>query len=181
MPISVVTIGRQRTVNGLAKTVFGLENASAATVRNAARLLVSANPHLSTDEGLKPGATVIVPNDLQLVPDGSESSAIPIGRERIGEVAMSRISILSAALSAAGKHADAVHDRERDLLGDEELLKAFVESRPALAHDVDRIRKNAAVRAKAADEERDALRKALQRMRKAFQTSGIVYRFADDD
>ena len=181
MAISVVKIGRQRTVSGLAKAVFGLEDASAATVRNAARLLVSANPHLAKDDGLKEGESVIVPDDPHLAPDLSDRNMIPVGRERIGEVAISRISRLSAALSAGSKDADRARERERELLGDEELLKAFVESQPALAHEIDRIRKNVSIRGKAVDEERDAVRKTLQRMRKTIEANGIVYKFADTD
>lgn len=178
MAISVVKIGRQRSLSSLAKSVFDLEGASAATVRSAAQLLLSANPHLADEASIKAGLTVIVPDGPQLAGGKSESETIPVGKEGLGELAIARVERLSGAITKAAKSVDTESGRERDWLGDEQLIRAFIAAQPEVEGELAGIRKTSAARAAAAEEEAAALRKAVQRMRKAIESDRIASRFA---
>ena len=61
MPVKLATIGRQRTVAGLAKSIFGLKNEPELQAR-AEAALIRANPQLAEDGRLTAGATIVVPD-----------------------------------------------------------------------------------------------------------------------
>lgn len=60
MKVHIATVGRHRTVTGIAKSVFDLGNSPEA-MDEAVSALQRANPHLRNDENLKPGMNVFVP------------------------------------------------------------------------------------------------------------------------
>lgn len=76
MPIRITTIGRQRTVAGLAKALFDTKG-SAALQERAEAALLRANPQLAQEGGIKAGLSIIVPAVRDLIPKGEDTPAAP--------------------------------------------------------------------------------------------------------
>ena len=117
MTIGTASIGRQRTLAGLAKTLFDLRG-SAVTQGEAEAALLRANPHLGESGGFARGDTVIVPELAGAAPlagttlaagDGGE----PFGRiaAQFGELAAFATKALDAGLDAAKQSAATLQDR----------------------------------------------------------------------
>jgi hypothetical protein len=79
MPISIVTLGRERSVATLAKRAYRLdEKASPQLLERAQAALLAANPSLSAAGGFKAGKHVLVP-EISGLSHGEETSAAAVG------------------------------------------------------------------------------------------------------
>ena len=61
MPIKFATVNRERTLAGLARSIFGIKN-EPELQRRAEAALIKANPHLANAGRLQAGSTVVVPD-----------------------------------------------------------------------------------------------------------------------
>lgn len=132
MPIQLKTIGRQQSLTAVAKSAFGLSNASAATVRAAEEALVRANPFLAEEGAIKAGVQIVVP---PIKAAGADENARPVatGRETVVSLGLDRAKELSAVTAAVVENLPKVAAEGRALLADKAVRKAFVDAYPELS------------------------------------------------
>ena len=185
MPIRIATVGRQRSVAGLAKALFDTRG-SAALQERAEAALLRANPQLATEGGLKSGATVIVPPVRDLspreVPEAAPSPppavpAAPAGaRPQSREPAIALARERAAALAELGGRAieealGAAKRSARDLKS-EEVAAALLQVRPDMRDRLEAVRGEADKEVKRIAEAGKQLRKVTARAIEDLATLG---------
>lgn len=164
MPVSLSTIGRQRTIAGLAKAVFGVKDDPELQKRGEEALL-RANPGLAGEGGLKAGTPIIVPDlrDRRTISPSGETAppAEPIGTAgAAAEIADLAGARLDAALKEAGVNAK--------LLKTKAVADAIAAARPDLKDKLPAIAAEVDQEVKRAEEAAAKLRAAIGR------TEGLI-------
>jgi len=160
MPVSLSSIGRQRTIAGLAKAVFGVKGDPELQKRGEEALL-RANPGLAGEGGLKAGTPIIVPDlrDPRTISPSGETAppAEPTGTAgAAAEIADLAGARLDAALKEAGVNAK--------LLKTKAVADAIAAARPDLKDKLPAIAAEVDQEVKRAEEAAAKLRAALGRM-----------------
>ncbi len=141
MALSVIKIGRQKSLATLAKAAFKLDDADAAQRAQAEAALVAANPQLAHEAGFKSGVEIVVPPVRGLDSAGSSRAADKSGVS-VQELAHERTETLSKAADAA--LSGEIKSAKADLKElDGEGVKKLLGSRPDLSKQIDTIRKAA--------------------------------------
>lgn len=130
MPITLATVKRQRTVAGLAKSIFGLKNEPELQAR-AEAALIRANPHLSGEGRLTAGATIVVPEVPGLRVSGDAEIAPP-PLSLIDEIDSERLARLSKITERLPEIAAQDGDAARAELRNREFIAALGRSHPEL-------------------------------------------------
>lgn len=161
MPVSLSSIGRQRTIAGLAKAVFGVKGDPELQKRGEEALL-RANPGLAGEGGLKAGTPIIVPDlrDPRTISPSGETAppAEPTGTA--GAAAAEIADLASARLDTALKEAGV----NAKLLKTKAVADAIAAARPDLKDKLPAIAAEAEQEVKRAEEAAAKLRAALGRM-----------------
>jgi hypothetical protein len=157
MAITHATVGRQRTIGGLAKAVFDVKN-DPELQKRAEEALLRANPGLK-DGGLKPGRPVIVPELPEL--RQRKHSALPNEAVRVVRDAAAAFTDQAAA------PLDAMLKEEADnaaLLKDPKIVALIVAAHSDLGAKLPEIAAAAANAANAAANVVAGLRDAIERI-----------------
>ena len=166
MAIDLTTIGRHKTIAGLAKAVFELKGGPELQAR-AEEVLLRANPALATEGGLRPGAPIIVP-PIGLPGAGRESKlpaeSIALVRRAAAALAEQAGAPLDAALKEATERAKSLSAKP--------TIEAIVAARPDLKEQLPAIAAAAQEEAKSAAEAAANLRDAIGRIEGSIPGNG---------
>lgn len=163
----VVTFRGEASVNAIADRVYA--DLTPESRKKAVAALIRENPQLATLDRVNPGTVLAVPEvpGVRRTPGRGQEGPV----DEIGD-------ILSQALQDYGKRMAAHHDEfeaevkeQRKLLRDRALRRAIRESAPA-AELVERAGKSIAADAKAAEENRERLESAIEKLRADLSASG---------
>jgi hypothetical protein len=156
---SIAKIGRQTTIRGLAKSLFGNEAATPEALNRAEATLLAANPSLGGDQGFHSGRVVIVP-DLQ---GGRAAQIDNAGALESLDDALTQIG-KAAAAALASEPREAATEAEK--LRTQETTAAVRERYPDLLDDLPVIARTIEQRGSTADARYRAVEAAAAQARK---------------
>lgn len=136
MPTTIATLGRERTVATLARRLYQLEGRGNAELqRSAEAALIAANPRLSSAEGFRNGAQIVVPavtglqvSDAVTTPQADDSG--------LSNEATLRLQALGSRIEDSFSRAAAQRKKLAEKLADPGFAK---QARAALAESLDHI------------------------------------------
>lgn len=162
MPIRLATIGRQRTIAGIAKAVFDVS--SGAALEQAQAALIRANPHLADESAIRPGERIIVPAipALRPHPAAAAGDALPeplldLARERFAALEKMAGDPLEKIVAAAKEAAQETRSKDR--------IDAILKSRPDLREQIGAIQQGAEAELERVIAATGALRDAVERLK----------------
>lgn len=159
MPLRTITIGRHRTLSGLARAVFDLGN-SPLTEAEAEAALLRANPHLADASGFVRGDPVVVPD----LPGAKVTAEADPARAGIGLAAGPIVDQFDALAAFADKAIDESVKAARENLAavtDRTLLATVRKFRPDILPRLQEIEVAANADVEALANRTALLRKAL--------------------
>jgi hypothetical protein len=162
MPVKLSNIGRQKSVAAIARAVFG--GLGKADLEQAEEALRRANPCLGKEDGLTPGAPIIVPELL-----GLEGAAPREGFSLPDEALRLVAAAAGAFTSQAGAPLDAILKDSADqakLLKKADIVEAVAARRPDLRARLPQLAAEAEEEVKKAKEAAVKLRAAIAQIEK---------------
>ena len=133
MALKVATIERQRTLAGLAKTLYAVKDAPELQ-KKAEEALVRANPHLAEEGKLKSGETVVVPDVKGL--DRAKDATARFADDPLGDRGAERLRRLSAASEKLAAAAAKAGEAAAAALKDRTFTAALAKTHPELKGQV---------------------------------------------
>lgn len=161
MPLKLATIGRQRSLSGLAKSLFALD-ASPELRERAEAALVKANPHLAEAGGLVAGATVVVPDVAGLTVTG-EVRKTPLGASSLPDRSAERLVALATASERLIAAIEEVAKADLTTLKKRDFVAAFESTHPELKADLPKITEGVSAEAERASLRGKQLLDAMKR------------------
>lgn len=148
MPLKLATIGQQRSLSSLAKSLFDLE-ASPELRERAQAALVKANPHLAERGGLVAGATVVVPDVAGLALKGGVRTTAP-GASSLPDHGEERLKALATASERLIVMIEETAKADLDTLKQRNFIAAFESTHPELKADLAKITESVSAEAERA-------------------------------
>ena len=169
MPIRLATIGRQRTVAGIAKAVFDVSSGAALDQAQAA--LIRANPHLADEGSIRPGERIIVPAHPTLRPhpatatdDTLSQPLLDLARERLAALDKLSGDALERVVAAAKEAAEETRSKDK--------IDAILKARPDLREQLGAIQEGASREAERVIASVQMLRDAVERLKSDLPGAG---------
>ena len=147
MPLKLATIGRQRTLSGLAKSLFPSAS-SAEDHQRAEAALLKANPQLADRGGIAAGVTVVVPDVPGLRASEDAREARP-GSAQLPDRGAERLKAMGAASEELAKLVQEMAKAELALLKGDDFAALLLREHPELKEELPNI-----VKATSAEAER---------------------------
>ncbi|WP_380874655.1 hypothetical protein ACFB49_00430 [Sphingomonas sp. DBB INV C78] len=144
MPIRIATIGRQRTVTGIAKAVFDVKGPEALARAEAA--LIRANPQLADEGGIRPGGRIIVPPVRELrpaAPEAAETADAKADDQPILVLARERAQAMEKLAGEPLEQVIASAKEGLKQLRSQQTVDAILKQRPDLRENLEEIQKGA--------------------------------------
>jgi HPt (histidine-containing phosphotransfer) domain-containing protein len=123
MALSIVKIGRQKTLASLAKAAFKLETNDAGLQAKAEAALVEANPHLANEAGIKAGTEIIVPKvpglgaiDPSRLANKADASLHRLAAGRAKSLSVAAVAAFADAIETARRNLKELESKEIDHL-----------------------------------------------------------------
>jgi cysteinyl-tRNA synthetase len=158
MPVRFTTIGRQRTLSGIAKAVYDV-GSRADALEQAVEALRRANPQLGDDASITPGMNIAVPALGSI--KQSEAAAVP-EPEALQALAAQRARALASLAARATQTSLEEAKKWQEDSRSPETVSAIIKARPDLRDKLDALQADAVKRTERIAQSGDTLDSALK-------------------